>query len=251
MSSEKLILIVDDNDSLTNTMSKIFQRKGFNVTIANSGYEALEIIKVKPDVDVVLMDIKMPDLNGVETYKLMKETAPNAIVIMMTAYAVEDLIAEALAAGVYGIIHKPMDIEKSIKLIDDAISKENGAFILVVDDDPGTLVTIRNILERKGYRVHTASDGLHALEESQENAFDVIFLDMRLPPTNGLDIYLKIRKIKPDTVFVLITGYPETMNDLVEQALFASAFICLRKPLEMSKIVTLVQNIMERKEHDS
>jgi DNA-binding NtrC family response regulator len=246
-SSEKLIMIVDDNDSLTNTLSKILQRKGFNVTIANSGSAALEIIKVKPNVDVVLMDIKMPDLNGVETFKLMKEITPDAIVIMMTAYAVEDLIAEVLNAGAYGIIRKPMDIEKTITLIDDAISKENGVFILVVDDDPGTLTTFMKILERKGYRVRTACDGLQALEESQKNVFDVIFLDMRLPPTNGLDIYLKIRKIRPNTVFVLITGYPETMNELVEQALLSSAFTCFQKPLEMSKIVTLLQNIRESK----
>jgi len=70
------------------------------------------------DFDVILMDIKMPGMNGVETLKEIKMIRPDVTVVMMTAYAVEDLIKEAQREGAYGVLHKPLDVEKMIGLIE-------------------------------------------------------------------------------------------------------------------------------------
>ncbi len=239
------ILIVDDNISLAKTLSLILSQKGFDAVTAYSGAEALEQVSINQDFDVVLMDVKMPVMNGVETFKKMKEKIPNATVIMMTAYAVEDLIQEAIQEGAYGVIHKPIDIEDSIRLIKDAKEKRDGAFILIVDDDSGSLITFKNILVKKGYKVLTSSDGSEAIDIAARNNFDIIFLDLKLPTLNGFETYLKIRESKPDVIAVLITGHFDTMEDTIRQALLSSVYTCLRKPLDMPKVLTLIDELIE------
>ncbi|MCK5587590.1 MAG: response regulator, partial [Candidatus Lokiarchaeota archaeon] len=65
----------------------------------------------------IFMDIKMPLMNGVDTYKRIKKIRPDTVVMMMTAYAVEDLVQEALKEGAYGVLYKPLDIENVLTLI--------------------------------------------------------------------------------------------------------------------------------------
>jgi len=113
------ILIVDDDDGLLKTLSFILKRKGYTVTTAKDGPEAIARVEEKP-FDMIFMDIKMPLMDGVETYKRLKKIRPEAMVMMMTAYAVENLVQEALQEGAYGIIYKPLDIEKVIALIERA-----------------------------------------------------------------------------------------------------------------------------------
>jgi CheY-like chemotaxis protein len=113
------ILVVDDNVNLARTTAMILKCKGYAVTTASNGGEALEKVKHQAFA-IILMDIKMPVMNGVDTYKNIKVIRPEAVVIMMTAYAVEELIQEALAEGAYGVLYKPLDIEALTALINEA-----------------------------------------------------------------------------------------------------------------------------------
>jgi CheY-like chemotaxis protein len=121
MEEKTKILVVDDNVSQCKTMSFILERKGCTVTIAENGPKAIEIAKKNP-FDIIFMDIKMPVMNGVEAYKQIKKIRPGAKVIMMTAYAVEDLIGQALAEGAYEILYKPLDIKKMFDLIEKGMA---------------------------------------------------------------------------------------------------------------------------------
>ena len=118
MEEKASILIVDDNVSLTKTMSLILKRKGYTVVIARDGRDAIEKSKDR-FFDITFMDIRMPVMNGVDVYKKIREVRPETVVVMMTAYAVEDMIQEALQAGAYGVIYKPLDMEETLKLIDE------------------------------------------------------------------------------------------------------------------------------------
>jgi DNA-binding NtrC family response regulator len=139
------ILVVDDDDGLSKTLSFVLEHKGYAVTIAKGGQESIEKVKGRP-FDMVFMDIKMPLMDGVETYKRMKKVRPGVVVVMMTAYAVEELVQEALQEGAYAIIYKPLDIEKVLALIERVREAKWGALILVVDDNPGTCTSLKNIL---------------------------------------------------------------------------------------------------------
>ncbi|MBM3133758.1 MAG: response regulator [Chloroflexi bacterium] len=246
MGEQASILIVDDNVSLCKTMSFALGRKGYAVTTAKDGPEALERVQESP-FDMIFMDIKMPLMDGVETYRRIKQIRPEAVVMMMTAYAVEDLVQQALEEGAYGIVYKPLDIEKAVALIEEARQARKGALILVVDDDPATCITLKNILTRKGHQVGIAHAGEEAIAVAQKAAYDIIFVDIKLPTINGLETYLAIRKINPQAVAIMMTAYRQEMADLVEEALRNHAYTCLYKPLGMEELLGLVDEIRKRK----
>lgn len=118
----KRILCVDDNKSMCRTLSFILERKGYSVTTAMDGEEALERFRER-DYDLSLIDIKLPGPDGVETLKMLRKEKPDALVIMMTAYAVEDKVKEAMDEGISAVFYKPMDMDLVIRKIEDAIGK--------------------------------------------------------------------------------------------------------------------------------
>jgi two-component system response regulator HydG len=240
------ILIVDDNISLCKTMSFVLGRKGYAVATARDGPEAIEKVKETP-FDVILMDLKMPVMDGVETHRRIKEIRPESVVVMMTAYAVEDLVQDALKEGAYAVLYKPLDMEKLVALIEEAREAKRGMLILVVDDDSGTCVTLRSILVRKGYEVGTAGTGEEAISMARERDYAILIIDMRLPTINGLETYLAIKDISPEAVAVMMTAYRQEMDDLVGEALNRNAYTCLYKPLDMEELLRLVEEIRERK----
>ncbi|MDY6875441.1 MAG: response regulator [Chloroflexota bacterium] len=240
------ILIVDDNKSLCRTISLILGHKGYAVATARDGQEAIERVKER-SFDVIFLDIKMLPMDGVETYKKIKKIRPESTVIMMTAYAVENLIQDALQEGAYGIIYKPLDIEKVLALVEQVRNARQGALVLVVDDDPGTCITFKNILVKKGYEVGVAHTGEEAIVMVQERAYDVTFIDIRLPTINGLETYLAIKNVSPEAVVIMMTAYRQEVTGLVEEALHNTAYTCLYKPLEMKEVLMLIHEICERK----
>lgn len=247
MEEKASILIVDDNISLFKTMSFILGRKGYAVTTAENGLEAIERVKERP-FDMIFMDIKMPILDGVETYKRVKKVRPEAVVMMMTAYTVDGLVQEALQEGAYGIIYKPLDIEKVIAIIERACKVKNGALILVVDDDPWMGISLKNILNKKGYKTGIAPSGEKAIAMAEERVFNIIFIDMKLPTINGLETYLSIKELNPEAMVIIMTAYRQEMADLVEEALRNNAYTCLYKPLDVAKLLELVDGIWEKKQ---
>jgi len=243
------ILIVDDNISQRRTLSLILGRKGYTVRTAKDGPEALIMIK-EQSFDIVFLDIKMPVMNGVQIYKRIKKISPEPVVVMMTAYAVEDLIEEAVQEGVYGVIYKPLDIQKMVALIQSIRKTKRGALILVVDDDPGTCTSFKNILARKGFEVGIAQSGEEAISLAREKSYDVLFIDMKLPIINGLETYLAIKEIHPPAAVIMMTGYRNEVDTLVTKALDNSAYSCLYKPFDMAKVLKLVGGILKGKTKD-
>ena len=111
MRQETSVLVVDDNKAICEVLSLILREAGCAVTVAKDGLEAVEKVGERP-FDRILMDIRMPGMNGVEAYKHIREIRPDALVMMMTAYTVEERVQEALRGGVAGVMHKPLDMEK-------------------------------------------------------------------------------------------------------------------------------------------
>jgi CheY-like chemotaxis protein len=104
------ILVVDDNPSMAKTLADIIGIEGFEVHAAHSGQEALAILQYNP-VDILLTDVVMPDMNGVELYRETRKTYPKLVTILMTAYAADDIIHQGLAEGIKTVLTKPLDID--------------------------------------------------------------------------------------------------------------------------------------------
>lgn len=236
------ILVVDDLHSVRLTLGGILEDEGYNVVTAEDGYQAIEAVR-KTHFDLIFMDIKMPGINGVQTFREVKKIDPKAVVIMMTAYSVEELVKEALAEGAYTIVYKPFDIDKIIALIQELL--DGKILILVVDEQFADRDALKAMLEGKGYRVATAQNGAEAIDMVRERHYDIIFLNVKLPDMTGVETFERVKKIDPEATVIMMTGYDE--EDLVKKAVSAGAYTCIHKPFDMEKVVTLVETIAREK----
>jgi CheY-like chemotaxis protein len=214
--------------------------EGYAVLIASDGFRALDIIKSTP-VDLILMDIKMPVMNGVETYKKIKQIIPATPVIMLTAFALEELIQESIQEGAFACLKKPLDFDELFTTIQNAIPK--GSMILVVDDDEHLCQNLLDVLSAKGYRVSVAMDSFSAIEKVRNNVFDIMLLDLKLPPLNGLETYLTIRRLCPRIVVIIITGYVPEMEDTINMVRKKGAYALLEKPIDMDHLLSILAEI--------
>ncbi len=110
------ILVVDDLRSSRLTLGGILEDEGHNVVLAENGYQAIEAARQIP-FDLIFMDIKMPGINGVQTFREVKKINAQAAVIMMTGYSEEELVRRAISRGAYTCIYKPFDVEKIMTLV--------------------------------------------------------------------------------------------------------------------------------------
>ena len=246
MEGKGSILLVDDNIKLCRTTAFVLMRKGYAVTTAEDGPTAIDEVRQRP-FDVIFLDIRMPVMDGVETYRRIKEVSPDAVVVMMTAYAGEDLVQEALREGVYGVIYKPLNNDRLIALVEEAKKARRGMLALVVDDDPEFRTLLKTTLDGKGCETGTCGTGEEAIAMVRERVPDIVFIDMKLPTINGLETYLGIKEVDPKAAAVMVTGYREETNGLVQRALDNSAYACLYKPFDMEELLRLVDDISNRK----
>jgi len=115
---EKLkILVVDDNKEFCRNVRDILvELKNYQVMVAYDGFKDLKLVE-QNSFDLVLMDVMMPGMDGVETFEKIKEVAQDTPVIMITAYDEGKLIREALRKGVFGYLKKPLDFDRFFSLL--------------------------------------------------------------------------------------------------------------------------------------
>jgi len=236
------ILIVDDEIDLLETLGDIFESKGYNVTMVEDGNRAIELLR-KKYFDVILMDLNMPGISGVESFKEVKKLHPSAAVIMMTAGNLAGEIKEALGAGVEAVVDKPFNVKKLVGTIESILERP---LILVVDDRVEDRETLRDILVAKKYRAFVAKDGYEAIDIVRKSDFDVILLDIRMPGMDGMEVLEVVKEIKPHIGVVMMTGY--SSEGLAGQSLKRGAYTCLYKPfLDMEKLLKVIEEVREQR----
>ena len=114
-----LVLVVDDDRANCEFFKDTLETRGYQVTIAWSGEEAIEIVR-ENSYDMIFIDMKLPSMSGLETYLAIKKASPQAVAVMMTAYSQEadDLLEEPLGADIHTYLYKPFEIEEVIQLVD-------------------------------------------------------------------------------------------------------------------------------------
>ena len=242
MTSAPTILVVDDNEDLLETFSMILKRRGFYVETADNGSSAIDKFK-EHHFDVTLMDIVMPEMNGVEAFQKIREIHPGATVILMTAYSEEELVQTAKDGGAHRIVHKPIRIDQLIEILKEAAATQP---ILIVDDDADICQTLTQVLTLQGYQVLTAGSGEEAVLIAQEKACQIAFIDVKLPDIDGLETFLRLKEINPGILTIMMTGFRNEVKDALDKAQAASAITCLYKPFDPSEATNLLSKIGKR-----
>jgi two-component system response regulator (stage 0 sporulation protein F) len=115
--SQATILVIDDQPGIRRLLTEVLQDEGYSVKTAANGYEGIQVATdTKPNV--ILMDMKMPGMDGIETLKELKRHGQGDQVIMMTAYGELDMVNEAREAGMRDYITKPFDIISLCRIIE-------------------------------------------------------------------------------------------------------------------------------------
>ncbi len=122
------ILVADDEADIQDTLPDVLMDRGYEVATAKDGQEAIELVREKGLFDIIMLDIRMPRLGGIETLKAIKDMYPEAIVIMLTAYVSIETAIEAIKHGASGYITKPIDIDEMFSAIERAVEKKRMAW---------------------------------------------------------------------------------------------------------------------------
>jgi two-component system response regulator HydG len=238
MSPNLKILIVDDDHRMTRTLADILTISGFEAVEVGSGREALDMIALQK-FDCVLTDVKMPEMDGVELHRLIHQTQPGLPVILMTAYAAEELIRQGLDDGIVGVFDKPLVMNH---LLGFFASLAKNRTIVVVDNDPNFCHTLDDILRQRGFNVCSITDPLTEIESMVSEA-QIIMLDIHLNQINGLDVLREIRKRYPILPVLLVTGYGNEMASAIQSAQALNIYACLYKPLEIPQLLELLSKV--------
>ena len=226
------VLVVDDDRDHAESVADILATRGIEADLAFSAEAGIELLK-ETNFDFVFMDFKLPGMNGVEAFRECRTIRPDAKIMMMTGYTVEELVAQALKSGMLGILRKPFAAHELLNTLDEV--KPRG-MVLVADDDPDFAESMMEILTHHGYTVALARNGEEALQKTNSNHVNCLILDLRMPMLSGLDVYLKLKQrgVLPPTIFV--TGFP------LENEMFSRPFTegIVMKPVDPARLLSMV-----------
>jgi two-component system nitrogen regulation response regulator NtrX len=177
------LLIVDDEKSIRNALVQVFEYEGHDVRGASDGVEALEAAaSFRPDV--VFLDVKMPEMDGIEVLARLREDDPSAVVVMISGHGTIDTAIEATRKGAYDFLEKPLDTDR-------------------------LLVTTKRALELRGLAA-----SVEALRSEVESRYEIV--GNSYPVRQVLE---RVERVAPTDARVLITGDNGTGKELVARAI--------------------------------
>jgi CheY-like chemotaxis protein len=232
------ILVVDDDQRMTHTLSDILGLMGYQVTQAHSAAMALDLVRSQL-WDCVLSDVRMPGMDGVQLNAQIHHLQPGLPVLLMTAYASEELIRSGLEEGVVGVLNKPLDINHLLAFF-HSLGKHR--MIAIVDDDPVFCKTLGDILIQRGFNVRQITNPDMDVEQVTDGA-QTILLDLKLDGVNGLDVLKNIRSHYPDLPVLLVTGYKQELSEIIRAGVEISAHTVFYKPLEIPELLQKLTEI--------
>jgi DNA-binding NtrC family response regulator len=127
------VLLVDDEIPFVETMTKRLTKRDLDVSSAYSGMEALKTLQTSPNFDIVILDVKMPQMDGIETLQEIKKRFPLLEVIMLTGHATVETAIEGMRLGAYDYLMKPCDMDLLMSKVHEAKAKKRNHEEKIID----------------------------------------------------------------------------------------------------------------------
>jgi DNA-binding NtrC family response regulator len=258
MQPKPTVLIVDDEPEIGSLLG-LFLEDDFEVTTFTDPRVACDEI-TKKSYDLVISDIKMPFLSGLDVVRHVKSVRPSTFIVLMTGHAQTGADkAEALGLGASGVLFKPFgDPSKVIEYLQSllvtpasapapssvsasasAAPKANKPLIMAMDDDTGILEVLE-ILLSDDFTLRTFTDPTKALAHLPKEDFKAILTDLNMPQMSGKDAIIEIRKQNPAIPIMVMTGHGQDEPEALA-ALAAGGTVILEKPF--SSVDVLLEKI--------
>ncbi len=268
--SDKRVLVVDDTPSWQMILAN--HLKSFNISVfaASSGEEALELLGSGERFDLVLMDWKMPKMDGIETAKKIKEKGISVppTIIMVSAYRQDSIVAAAKEQGINIFLQKPINpsllysvimeifgegIKKEYKesvennSLKDELTTLKGSKILLTEDNTMNQEIILGMLSHSGIEIDIAQNGAEAVEkfEADPKKYELIFMDIQMPVMDGYEAARRIRAI--DNVVPIVALSANAMTEDVKKTLECGMNEHLNKPIDVEKLFAALLKYLSKK----
>jgi two-component system sensor histidine kinase/response regulator len=263
------VLVVDDNPTSREIFQDMLESFSFEVTLAASGKEGLVELEKAPEetpIELVIMDWKMPGMDGIETARRIRENPALKhipAIIMATAYGREDVMRKAEQLSLDGFLLKPVSPSLLFDAIMQAFGKEiseasrrartkeqesetlqniRGARILLVEDNEINQQVAKEILEGAGLNVTLANDGQEAVDAVQKYNYDVVLMDVQMPVMDGYTATREIRNLKSEIRNVpIIAMTAHAMAGDEEKSLTAGMNGHVTKPIDPDQLFAALQ----------
>lgn len=271
--TEMKCLVVDDDDDVCQNTVQILREIGMTAEWVDSGVRAIarvrELMEHGQQFSSVLLDWKMPEMDGIETTRHLRTMVGSEVTIMvMTAYDYGNIEDEARTAGVDLLIGKPLfrsTLESAFERVYSSRTEPQskpvqraydfkGRRILLAEDHPLNIEIAVKLLQRVGFQVDTAVNGLKALElfrESEPGYYDAVLMDIRMPLMDGLSATTAIRNLnRADAALTpIIAMTANAFEDDVEKSMAAGMNAHLTKPIEPEMLYRVLYDFINaRKE---
>jgi len=253
-------LIVDDSATLREVLAAILSSEKIKVIgQLVSGKGLLQaIVQLSPDI--ICLDYNLPGSNGIELLQTIVSEHPHVAVVMITGEHNPNLQNAAAEAGAAGFIHKPFSQDQIIKelrqiihtqrqlgAVEESDAVHSGSAVkfkaIVVDDSRVIRALLAAILAKNGIQViGEATNGLQAVEMTNELQPDVVFLDVIMPVLGGIEALKQIKNLRPSTKIVMITA--TSSRELVIEAVKAGAAGFIVKPLIAEKVSAALAKVL-------
>lgn len=246
-SSGKTVLVVEDNTTNRIVISNILQGANYKTIEAENGMDAVEHVLKNKNIDVILMDIHMPLMDGIEATKIIKEKGYNIPIIALTADITEETRNTCSNIGISDYLNKPIRTEKLLQSINNVLNfgnKKNINNILVVDDVSSNRLVISNMLKKidPKIKVSTCNDGQQALDFINDNTdVDLILMDVNMEIMDGITATKELRKLYDDKYVII--GFTAHDDSHEHKACFDNGMDrILTKPVKFNELVKIVND---------
>ena len=262
------VLIVDDDEVLLQTATETLESLGLSVEQASSGIEALGMIshrrEIAKDYDIVILDLKMPDIDGVETIRRIRQEGDSKTpILLVSAYEWSDVEAKAKEAGASGFLTKPLFRSTLYDKINEILGTEatstependysdlEGLHILVTEDNDINWEIISTLLSMYGITTDRAENGRICLEKMQQaepNSYMLIFMDIQMPEMNGLEATRAIRALDDPWArsIPIIAMTADAFSENVTECLNAGMNGHIAKPIDIKLVIKEIRRIKE------
>jgi two-component system, NtrC family, response regulator HydG len=190
MSDQLNILIVDDDIDNAQSLAELFELEGHLATMVHNGDDAISAY-LNGTFDLAFMDVMMPGKNGVESFLEIKRVKPNAKIVMMTGYSVEQLLQQAIENGAMGVLTKPMEPKRILQVIADVGPK---GIVVAQSDKYRSSDDVKDVLTLAGHQCRVATSSQEAMQMATPDAKDILIVDLHKPLIDGFSVYTEMKK---------------------------------------------------------
>ncbi len=237
------VFIIDDDRDHAESIADVLSMRGYDTELAFSGEAGLARFR-EANFDIVFMDVKLPGMNGVETFFEFRKIRPEVKVMLMTGFSLEQLVAQAVENGALGVLRKPFEIRDLLDVLEQV--KPRG-IVLVADDDPEFTASIEPILVQHGYRVRIVTSGREVIEKATTEGVDCLILDLKMPMLSGLEAYVQLRAAGRAVPTIFVTGFLGERNLALAQLQQPIDNDVLMKPFDPADLLGAIEAITNGK----